>query len=111
MVVLSHSWSPFLTLTCLYRENELLWGPVCPSGVFSQENIPPSFKRTYLGWDHFTKLLLSNNHDNMKYGKNDKEWLASIPSISLSDLGDIWGKEKEALSMSILTFFISPTHW
>ncbi len=24
----------------LYGENELLWGPVCPFGIFSQEKTP-----------------------------------------------------------------------
>ncbi len=38
MVILSHSWSPFLPLTCLCGKNELLWVYVQPSGVFSWEN-------------------------------------------------------------------------
>ncbi len=37
LIILSHSWSPFLTLTCLYEKNELLWVSVQPSGVFSWE--------------------------------------------------------------------------
>ncbi len=37
LVILSHSWSPFLPLTCLYENKELLWVPVRSSGVFSQE--------------------------------------------------------------------------
>ncbi len=36
LIILSHSWSPFFLLTYLYEENELLWGSVCPFGVFSQ---------------------------------------------------------------------------
>ncbi len=41
LVILSHSWSPFLPLTCWYGTNELLWVFVQPSRVFSQEKIPP----------------------------------------------------------------------
>ncbi len=37
LVILSHSWSPFLPLPCLYGKNELLWVSVRPSGVFSLE--------------------------------------------------------------------------
>ncbi len=37
LMTLSHSWSPFLLLTYLYGENELLWGPVHPFGVFLWE--------------------------------------------------------------------------
>ncbi len=37
LVILSHSWSPFLPLTCLYGTNELLWVSVWSSGVFSWE--------------------------------------------------------------------------
>ncbi len=35
LVILSHSWSPFLLLTCLYGKNELLRVSARPSGVFS----------------------------------------------------------------------------
>ncbi len=38
-IIISHSWSPFFLLTYLFGENELLWGPVCPFGVFSWEVI------------------------------------------------------------------------
>ncbi len=34
LVILSHSSSPFFLLTYLYGENELLWGPMHPYGVF-----------------------------------------------------------------------------
>ncbi len=34
LVILSHSWWPFLPITCLYGKNELLWVSVQPSGVF-----------------------------------------------------------------------------
>ncbi len=37
LVILSHSWSPFLLLIFLYGNNELLWVSVWPSGVFSWE--------------------------------------------------------------------------
>ncbi len=37
---IGYSWSPFLPITCLYGKKELLWVPVCPSGVFSQEKTP-----------------------------------------------------------------------
>ncbi len=37
LVILSHSWSPFLPLTCLYGKNPLLWVFVRHSGVFSWE--------------------------------------------------------------------------
>ncbi len=37
VVILSHSWSPFLALTSLYGKNEFLWVSVQPSGVFSRE--------------------------------------------------------------------------
>ncbi len=40
LVILSHSWSPFLPLTCLYGKKELLWVLVWPSGVFSWEKTP-----------------------------------------------------------------------
>ncbi len=45
-VNLSHSWSPFLPLTCLYGENELLSVSVWPSGVFSWEKRRPPPRRT-----------------------------------------------------------------
>ncbi len=35
LVILNHSWSPFLLLTCLYEKKELLWVSVQPSCVFS----------------------------------------------------------------------------
>ncbi len=41
LIILSHSWSPFLLLTYLYGENELLWGPVPPFGAILQEKTPP----------------------------------------------------------------------
>ncbi len=37
LVILRHSWSPFLPLTCLYGKNELLLASVQHSGVFSRE--------------------------------------------------------------------------
>ncbi len=40
LVILSHSWSPFLPLICLHGKNELLWVSVLPSGVFSWEQTP-----------------------------------------------------------------------
>ncbi len=40
-VILSHSWSPFLSLTYLYEKNELLWVSGVFSGVFSWENNYP----------------------------------------------------------------------
>ncbi len=49
---------------------------------------------TNLGWESLTELSLSNI---MKYGKYDIEWNTSI--LGLCDLGIIWGKEKEALSL------------
>ncbi len=39
-VIQSHSWSPFLPLTCLYAKNELLWVSEWPSGLFSWEKTP-----------------------------------------------------------------------
>ncbi len=41
LVILSHSWSPFLPLTCLYGKHEFLWVSVQPSVVFSWEETPP----------------------------------------------------------------------
>ncbi len=42
LVILSHSWSPFLPLTCLYGKNEILWVSVRPSGALSREKkLPP----------------------------------------------------------------------
>ncbi len=41
LVILSHSCSTFLSLTCLYGNNELLWVSLQPSGVFSEEKYPP----------------------------------------------------------------------
>ncbi len=40
VVILSHLWSPFRPLTCLYGKNELLWVSVQPSGVFSWQKTP-----------------------------------------------------------------------
>ncbi len=40
LVILSHSWLPFLPLTCFYGKNELLWVSMWPSGVFSWEKTP-----------------------------------------------------------------------
>ncbi len=37
LVILSHSWSPFLQRTCLYGKYELLQVSMRPSGVFSRE--------------------------------------------------------------------------
>ncbi len=42
----------------------------------------------------------------MKYGNNYIEWQTSIhgiPSMSLSDIWTIWGKEKDALNSKILS--------
>ncbi len=66
LVILSHLWSHFLTITCLYGEKELLWGSVHPSGVFSRETTPPSNIGVYTEWESFTELFLSNI---MKYDK------------------------------------------
>ncbi len=41
LVILSHWWSPFLPLTCLYGKNEILWVSVWPSGIFLQEKTHP----------------------------------------------------------------------
>ncbi len=41
LVILSHLWSPFLPLTCLYGKKELLGVSRRPSGVFSWEKTPP----------------------------------------------------------------------
>ncbi len=42
LVILSHSWSSFLPLTCLHRTNELLWVSVSPSVfIFILGNTPP----------------------------------------------------------------------
>ncbi len=40
LVILIHSWSPFLPLICLYGENELIVVLCTPSGVFSWEKTP-----------------------------------------------------------------------
>ncbi len=37
LVILNHSWSPFLPLTCLYGKNELLWS----FGVFLRGKLLP----------------------------------------------------------------------
>ncbi len=80
LVVLSHSWSPFLTL--VYTEKMNFCGALCAlleyfcKKILSQIN---SFKRTHLGWDSFTELFLSNI---MKYGKNHDKWQTSIQSMS-----------------------------
>ncbi len=39
LVLLSHSWSPFLPLTCLYGNNEFLWVSVQPSGYFRAKKL------------------------------------------------------------------------
>ncbi len=41
LVVLSHPWSQFLTLTFWYEENKLLWGPMSRSGIFFEKELPP----------------------------------------------------------------------
>ncbi len=43
LVILSHSWSPFLPLTFWYWKNELLCVSVRSSGVFSWEKTPTRF--------------------------------------------------------------------
>ncbi len=43
LVILSHSWSPFLPLTCLYGKNELFGVSVWTSGVFSWEKLLPDY--------------------------------------------------------------------
>ncbi len=40
LVILSHSWSPFLPPTCLYEQKEHLWVCVSHSGIFSWEKTP-----------------------------------------------------------------------
>ncbi len=84
LVILSHSWSPCLQLTCLYGKYELLCVPVCHSGVFLGEKTPP-YLHSHLGWENFTGLFLSNT---MKYGENDIEWQTIIQGMSLNDFGD-----------------------
>ncbi len=60
----------FFLLTYLYGENELLWGPVSPFGVFSREKSPPHSRELICNLDTFTKLSLSII---MKHGENDVE--------------------------------------
>ncbi len=52
LVILSYSWSPFLPLTCLYGKNELLWGSVQPSEVFSREKHSPDYPCKSHDHDH-----------------------------------------------------------
>ncbi len=61
--------------------------------IFIRKNLP-SDRRYHLGWESFIELFLSNI---MKYGKNNIESQTIKQGMSLSDFGDIWGKEKEAL--------------
>ncbi len=89
LVLLSHSWSKFLTLTCLYAENEYLWGTMHPSGVFSAQIAFPTLE--LIGQDGFRELFLSNI---MKYGKNDIEWQTNIQGMSLSDFRNYVRKRK-----------------
>ncbi len=93
LVILRHSWSPFLPLT-FYREKVTFMGLCAPFwSIFSRKN-SPRFP--------FSELFLSNI---MKYGKNDIEWQTSVQSTSLRDCGIIGGKEKEALKLQVFRWW------
>ncbi len=65
LVILSHSWTPFLPLTCLYGKNELLWA----SGVFSWEKpLPRLSMQVTLLWPpvgRFNHGLITINQKKM----------------------------------------------
>ncbi len=63
MVILSHSWSLFRPITCLYGHNELLWVSVRPCGVFSWEKstirLSIQFRRPWLPVSIFSHGLIT----------------------------------------------------
>ncbi len=59
-------------------------------GYFREKN-SPSFKRTHLYWDTFTKLSLSNI---MKHIESDVEWQISIQGIHLNAFGNYFLKRE-----------------
>ncbi len=102
MIILSHSWPPFLLLSYSYGENELLWDPVHTFlSIFTRKN-SPNFKRTHLYWHTFTKLSLSNI---MKHGESDVEWQISIQGIHFSAFWNIFGKEEPLILMIYALFY------
>ncbi len=52
LLILSHSWLPFLQLTCLYEKNELLWVSVLHSWKFSWKKLFPDYKCKSHDYDH-----------------------------------------------------------
>ncbi len=94
LVVLSPSWPPFLTFTCLYRENELMCGPVLPSGELSWEKTQPISMFQHWGSysdDKHLKIIL------VQY--NEKWWrMTLVYKVCIWVLfGIIFVKKKEAL--------------
>ncbi len=94
MVVVSYSCSQVLTVTCLYRENWVLWGIVLPLWVFGEfySPIDVPMLRLIRWWETFTELFLSN------IGTGDVKWHIGIQGMHLSAFWDYFGKEKEALT-------------
>ncbi len=91
LIILSHLRSPFFLATYLYGENELLWGPLLPFGVFSWENTRPVSRELICKEDTFTKLSLFKI---MKYGQSDVERQISTQSIHLSAFWNYFWKRK-----------------
>ncbi len=87
MITISHTY-------LFISKNELLWVPVQPSRVFSQEKTSsiPSFSfrmRT------FTELFANIK----KYGKNDIEWQISIQGMNWSGFWDYLRKRDGSFNM------------
>ncbi len=96
LVILSHSWLPFVPLTGLYGKNYFC-GSLCRfSGVFSWEKTPlrspmqitwpwpqvDSFnhglitvRQKKMWWENFTKSFLSNI---INHGEGDVQWQSNI---------------------------------
>ncbi len=74
LFVLSHSWSQFLTLTCLYGEMNFCGARCTLLEYFWEKKVPPDrlFNiGAHITWEGFTEIFLSNI---IKYGKSDIEW-------------------------------------
>ncbi len=59
LVIICHSWSQFLPLTCLYGKNELLWVSVQPSGgIFLRKKLSSDYPCKSHDHDHQSAVLV-----------------------------------------------------
>ncbi len=98
LIILSHSWSPFLPLTCLYETKKNFYGSLCAlPKYFLEKKLPPDC-RSNLGWESFILI----QYYEIWY-KNYIEWHTSIQGMSLSDLRDYLRKREGSFKLTMLT--------